>query len=290
METFLESARPWLMSTGLRILLVVAVAWGAALLLRFGVKRFRIQFQARHPSTEVSKRVDTLSGILRGVGLVVIAAVTGMVILSHLGVNLGPMLAAAGVGGLAIGFGAQNLVKDVISGFFIIMEDQVRVGDVVQLNGQGGYVESVTLRHVRLRDLRGTVHFFSNGSIERVANMTKEFSYRVIDMAVAYREDVDAVAGVMRWVLDEMRKEPPWDTDVLEPLEVMGLETFADSALIIRARIKTRPVRQWDAGREFNRRLKKAFDEAGIEIPFPQRTITWGAAKEGPPAGVVPRE
>lgn len=276
--------RAWLVTNGLKILLVVLLTWVAVQVLRFGVRHFRGRYETRHPDAESAKRVATLARILHGGGLVVLFLVAGMTILSQLGFKMGPVIATAGIGGLAIGFGAQNLVRDVISGFFILLEDQVRVGDVVQLNGQGGLVEAVTLRHIRLRDLSGTVHYFPNGTIDRVSNMTKEYSYHVCDMGVAYREDVNEVSEVMRRVVDEMRAEEPWSRDILEPLDVLGLDKFADSALVIRVRIKTVALRQWATGREFNRRVKMAFDAAGIEIPFPHRTVYWGQAKDGTPA------
>lgn len=279
-----ETLRVWLVTTGLQILLVLILTWVAIQVVRLGIRTFRGRYEARHPDPESIKRAETLARILQGVAMVILLAICGMVVLSQLGVKMGPVLAAAGIGGLALGFGAQNLVRDVISGFFILFEDQVRVGDVVQLNGQGGLVEAVTLRHIRLRDLSGTVHYFPNGTIDRVANMTKEYSYYLMDLGVAYREDIDEVIVVMRGVVDEMRTEEPWNRDILEPLEVLGLDKFADSAVVIRARIKTHALRQWAAGREFNRRIKKAFDAAGIEIPFPQRTVYWGKAKDGTPA------
>ncbi len=279
-----EPIREWLMTTGIRIAIVVILTWIATWAMRALVFSFGSRYKTRHPDTESTKRVDTLSNILRTGSLILILGVAGMVILSQVGVKLGPVIAAAGIGGLAIGFGAQNLVRDVISGFFILLEDQVRVGDVVQLNGQGGLVEAVTLRYIRLRDLTGTVHYFPNGTIASVANMTKEFSYYLIDMGVAYREDVDEVSQVMRRVVEEMRGESPWREDILEPLEVLGVDRFADSAVVVRARIKTKTLRQWATGREFNRRVKKAFDEAEIEIPFPHRTVYWGEAKDGTPA------
>ncbi len=279
-----ESLRPWLLSNGLRILLVVALAWIAMRLLKMGIQRFANRYRERRPDAESGKRIDTLAAILRVIGSLAIFITAGLILLSQLGVKLGPILGVAGIGGLAVGFGAQNLVRDVISGFFILLEDQVRVGDVVQLNGQGGLVEAVTLRYIRLRDLSGTVHYFPNGTITQVSNMTKEFSFYVVDMGVAYREDTDEVARIMREVLEQMRQEEPWNKDVLEPLEILGVDKFADSAVVVKARIKTQALRQWAAGREFNRRVKKAFDEQGIEIPFPHQTIYWGEGKEGQPA------
>jgi small conductance mechanosensitive channel len=283
-EAAWETIRVWLVTTGLRILIVIVLTWSAMWILRIGIKRFRALYQDRHPGAEIAKRVDTLSAILRRVGLVLILGVAGMVLLSQLGVKLAPVIAAAGIGGLAIGFGAQSLVRDVISGFFILVEDQVRVGDVVMVNGQGGLVEAVTLRYIRLRDISGVVHFFPNGTIEKVANMTKEFSYYVVDMGVAYREDTDEVVEVMRRTLEEMRGEEPWSREILEPLDVFGVDRFEDFSVVVRVRIKTRPLQQWRAGREFNRRIKKAFDSVGIEIPFPHRTVYWGESKDGTPA------
>lgn len=283
-EAAWESVRSWLLSTGLQILLVVVLAWVVTRLLKVGINRFRDIQRKLDPAPDVSKRVDTLTRILYRTAVVIIVIVAALVVLSHLRIKLGPVIAAAGIGGLAIGFGAQSLVKDVISGFFILLEDQVRVGDVIQIDGQGGVVETVTLRYVKLRDLSGTVHYIPNGSIGKISNMTRDFSYYLIDMGVAYREDADEVMGIMKRTVEEMRAEEPWNGDILEPLDVLGVDKFADSAVVIRARIKTRPIRQWAAGREFNRRIKMAFDSAGIEIPFPHRTVYWGEHKDGTPA------
>ena len=183
--------------------------------------------------------------------------------------------------GLAVGFGAQNLVADVISGFFILLEDQVRVGDVVELGGKGGLVEKVTLRMIILRDLGGNVHYIRNGKIDVVTNMTKEFSRYVFDIGVAYREDVDEVFQVVKKVDEELREDPEFKDAILQPIEVLGLDKFADSAVVIKARTTTKPIQQWRVGREFNRRLKKRFDELGIEIPFPHVTFYVGSDKKG---------
>lgn len=274
----------WLFSTGLRILLVLVITWALWWVLRAGTGRLRKHLHPRKPDPDGERRAATLTNILRGAGSIALFVTAGMVIISQLGIKLGPMIAAAGIGGLAIGFGAQNLVRDVISGFFILFEDQVRVGDVVQLDGQGGLVEDVTLRHIRLRDLNGTVHYFPNGMIGRVSNMSKQFSYYLIDFGVAYREDTDEVFAVMEKVVEEMRADETWSKDILEPLEILGVDRFADSAVILRARIKTPPLRQWATGRQFNRRFKKALDAAGIEIPYPHQTIYWGEHKSGEPA------
>jgi small conductance mechanosensitive channel len=204
-----------------------------------------------------------------------------MMVMNEIGIAIGPILAAAGIVGLAVGFGAQNLVQDVISGFFILMEDQIRVGDVIQTAGKGGLVEKVNLRMTVLRDLAGNVHFIRNGKIDIVTNMTKDFSRFVFEIGVAYREDVDEVIEVIKKVDEELRNDPAYSHDILEPIEVLGLDQFADSALIIKARTKTVPIQQWRIGREFNRRLKKKFDELNIEIPFPHRTVYMGQDKQG---------
>jgi small-conductance mechanosensitive channel len=196
-------------------------------------------------------------------------------------VDVAPIIAAAGVIGLAVGFGAQNLVQDFITGFFMLLEDQIRVGDVVQIGDKGGLVEKVNLRMVILRDLAGNVHFIRNGKIDIVTNMTKDYSHYVFNVGVAYREDVDQVIEVLKGIDEEIRRDAAYKDDILAPLEVMGLDSFADSAVIIKARIKTKPIQQWRIGREFNRRIKKKFDELNIEIPFPHQTIYFGKDKKG---------
>ena len=211
-------------------------------------------------------------------GILLIAAV---MLLGQLGVQIGPIIAAAGVVGLAVGFGAQNLVQDVIGGFFLLLEDQVRVGDVVQLNEKSGLVEKITLRITILRDFSGNVHYVRNGKIDVVTNMTKEFSYYVFEIGVAYREDTDEVTAVIEAVGKNLQSDPAFKDDIEAPVEVVGVDKFGDSAIVIKARIKTKPIQQWRVGREFNRRLKKKFDELGIEIPFPHITLYPGKDKQG---------
>jgi small conductance mechanosensitive channel len=207
--------------------------------------------------------------------------VAAVMVLAEFEVKIGPILAAAGIVGVAVGFGAQHLVRDVITGFFILLDDQIRVGDVVQIAGKGGLVEKITLRMTTLRDLAGNVHYVRNGEISVVTNMTKEYSRYVFDIGVAYREDVDQVIEVVKQVDEELRVDPAFSADILEPIEILGLDQFGDSAIIIKARTKTKPIKQWAVGREFNRRLKKRFDEKDIEIPFPHVTLYLGQAKDG---------
>jgi small conductance mechanosensitive channel len=226
-------------------------------------------------------RARTLLPLMRKALLMVLSVIVALIVLSELGVHIGPLLAGAGIIGLAVGFGAQKLVQDIITGVFILLEDAVAVGDVVQVAGIGGLVEDMSIRSIRLRDLSGNVHTIPFSSVDTVTNMTKGYSYYLIDIGVAYREDTDQVAAVCRTIVEDMRSEPEFGQEILEPLDVLGVDQFADSAVIIKARIKTRPIKQWSVGREFNRRMKKRFDELGIEIPFPHRTLYFGAAKDG---------
>jgi moderate conductance mechanosensitive channel len=210
-------------------------------------------------------------------------------LLSQLGVNIGPLLAAAGVLGVAVGFGSQKLVQDVITGFFILLEDAFAVGDVIQVGSYSGAVEAVSIRNVRLRDLAGTVHTIPFSTITSVSNLTRDFSFHVFDMGIAYRENVDQVMETLRAIGSEMRSDTYFRNLILDEPEVFGLDSFGDSAVVIKGRIKTRPIKQWEVGREFNRRVKKRFDELGIEIPFPHRTLYFGVDKDGkaPPAHLV---
>jgi moderate conductance mechanosensitive channel len=189
-------------------------------------------------------------------------------------VDIAPVLTGAGIVGLAVGFGAQTLVRDVISGFFLILEDQVRVGDVAAINGVGGLVEEINLRTIVLRDGEGTVHVFPNGSITTLANRSKDFSFYVVDLGISYREDPDRVAGVLRDLGAELQADPKYGPFILAPLEVFGVDAFADWSVTLKFRIKTMPTKQWEVGRELRRRIKKRFDELGIEIPFPERVVT----------------
>jgi small conductance mechanosensitive channel len=203
------------------------------------------------------------------VGLVWFVAV--LTTLGQIGVNVTPVLAGAGIVGLAIGFGAQNLVKDLVNGFFLILENQVRVGDVAIINGTGGLVEAISFRTIVLRDEAAVVHVFPNGAITTLSNMTKDWSAYVINVNVAYKEDPDRVVDVMRRVAEEMYAEPKYRSSMLDPIEIFGVDGFTESAVTIKARLKTQPLQQFTIGREYRRRLKKAFDAEGIEMPLSQR-------------------
>jgi small conductance mechanosensitive channel len=278
---FSENAIRWLLSSGLRILLVVVITLVAIKIARMLASRLSSSLGKQLDDEESRKRVKTLTSVVRNLLTVVILLVACMIVLGELGVEIGPILAAAGIVGLAVGFGAQSLVKDVINGFFILLNDQIRVGDVVNIGNKGGVVEKVNLRMTVLRDLSGNVHFIPNGTIDVVTNMTKDYSRYVFDIGVAYREDVDEVITVIREVDEDLRKDAEFGPDIIEPMEILGLDEFADSAVIIKARTTTKPIKQWRVAREFNRRLKKRFDEKNIEIPFPHVTLYVGEDKEG---------
>jgi small conductance mechanosensitive channel len=225
---------------------------------------------------ETEKRITTLMGIIKRLGRLIIWIVFGMIILRQVGIDIAPILAGAGIVGLAIGFGAQELVRDFISGFFMLLEDQIRRGDYAEINGVGGMVEKIELRTVVLRDMTGTVHIFQNGKINTLSNMTKEWSAIVLEIGVAYKEDVDAVMTIMKSVGEKLATDPEYKHIIIEPIEILGLDKFADSAVVIKVRLKTVPMSQWAIGREYRRRLKYAFDENNIEIPFPHTTVYWG--------------
>jgi small conductance mechanosensitive channel len=236
----------------------------------------RARRRMEEESFETEKRINTLSGILKGIGRIIIWSVFLMIILKRLGIDIGPILAGAGIIGLAVGFGAQELVRDFISGFFILLENQIRTGDVARINGTAGAVESIELRTTTLRDFEGIVHIFQNGKINTLSNLTKDWSAFAMDIGVAYKENVDKVMEIIRETGAELKNDTTFGEMMLESIEVFGLDKFGDSAVSIKARIKTKTNKQWEVGREFNRRLKIAFDNSGIEIPFPHTTIYWG--------------
>jgi small conductance mechanosensitive channel len=260
-------------------------AFSAGLALATAVKAWISQELGQDTTADLSalerlKRAQTLGRLLKNAVNVVVTSIAVLMILRELNIDILPILTGAGVAGLAVGFGAQTLVKDLIAGFFLILENQVRVGDVAQINGTGGLVEAIRLRTIVLRDLTGTVHVFPNGSITTLSNLTKDFSFAVLDVGVAYKEDTDRVVEVLREVADELQGDPEHGPAILEPLEVLGVDAFGDSQVTIKIRLKTVPLRQWTVGREFRRRIKKAFDAAGIEIPFPHLSVYFGEASK----------
>jgi len=271
---------PALRST-LNVLIILALAWAALIVVDRGVQRFRAYMEKRAHDGEGAKRIGTLCRAFRYLGSVVISVIAAMLVMNELGISIAPVLATAGVAGIAIGFGAQSLVKDYFAGMFLLVEDQIRQGDVVQIAGVGGKVEEVTLRYVRLRDFEGHVHFVPNGEIKIVTNRTRDYAQSLIEIGVAYREDSDEALEVMRQVGAAMRADMAWRDRILDDVELVGVERLADSAVILRCRLKVVGIEQWNVRREFLRRLKKAYDARGIEIPFPHLTVYPGVAKDG---------
>ncbi|MGB3225591.1 MAG: mechanosensitive ion channel family protein [Desulforhopalus sp.] len=268
-------------TTGLRIFMMILFAWIAIKL----VQRFLHRLEKRlivksveegEPPSESQKRIETIVRLIKQGLQLTLLLTFGLVILKEIGVDVAPILASAGVVGLAVGFGAQNLVRDVISGFFIILENQIRVGDVAIVNGTGGLVEQINFRTTVLRDLAGVVHIFPNGSITTLSNMTTEWSAYVFEIGVAYGENTDHVIEIMKNVGKSMLEDSEHSKYMMEEPDIFGIEKFADSAVIIKGRIRTKPIRQWLVGREYLRRIKYAFDENNIEIPFPHRSIYFG--------------
>jgi moderate conductance mechanosensitive channel len=253
-----------------RITVILLVAWLAQRFVGRLIRGLHGALQRRAGDGQDLRRAGTVARSLRYSLNVLVVLVAGMLVLGELGISVAPILATAGVAGIAIGFGAQSLIKDYFNGFFILIEDQIREGDVVEIVGKGGVVEEVTLRFVRLRDGDGHVHYVPNGEIKLVTNRTREFATPVIDVGIAYSADPDAALQVMREVAKDMRADPQWRALIAEDLEVIGLERMADSAVVLRVRIKVvPPIQQWNVKREYLKRVKKAFDEHRIEIPFP---------------------
>ena len=262
----------------MRLVRIIGIVVGAYVLMRIirlAVLHLEqmVEDKDKTRMSEAEKRAKTLGKIIHSAGLVLVSGIAIMMTLSEFGINIAPIITGAGIAGLAVGFGAQNLVRDVISGFFLIFEDQIRVGDSVKINGTGGTVEAIRLRTTVLRDLEGVVHIFPNGEIKQVANMTKEFSYYVIDVGVAYKENVDEVMEALAQTGQELARDPELSSLILAPLEILGVDDFADSQVKIKIRIKTVPQKQWTVGRELRRRIKNTFDSRGIEIPFPHVSV-----------------
>ena len=265
----------------LRVVAIAVVAWIAGAVLARMIRIFRVRIAGRLHDAEQVRRAETIGRVLRYLASVIVTLIAAVLILSELGVSVAPILGAAGVVGLAVGFGAQSLVKDYFTGFFLLLENQLTTGDVVRIADRSGLVEDVTLRFVRLRDYDGNVHFIPNNLITSVTNMSRGFAQAVVDVGVAYREDTDAVVETMREVGRGMRADEAFATRILADLEIAGVERWDDSAVILRCRFKVAPLEQWGIRREFLRRLKKAFDAQGIEIPFPHLTVYAGADKQG---------
>ena len=277
------STREWVAygQSALRVVLILIAAWVVVRIGNRAIRITRVRLQNRAPSEERAKRLETLGRVFRYVLGVVVLVVAGMLVLNELGISVAPILATAGVAGIAVGFGAQSLIKDYFNGFFLLVDDQLGKGDVVTIAGIGGLVEDITLRYIRLRDYSGNVHFVPNGQITTVTNLTRTFAYAVMDVGIAYRESAEEAIEVIREVGREMRADESFGPRILEDLEIAGVDQWADSAVVIRCRFKVKPIEQWGVRRGFLQRLKAAFDARGIEIPFPHLTVYAGEPKQG---------
>jgi len=283
--------REWLpaASTLLRVTVILLLAWMVLRISRKLIRTFTAYMDARAATPEDVRRIETLARVFRYVATVVISLVAGMLALSELGISIAPILGAAGVVGIAVGFGAQSLIKDFFNGLFILVENQIRQGDVVEICGKTGVVEEVTLRYIQLRDFEGSVHFVPNSLITTVTNKSRGFAYAMIDVSIAYRESVEEAFAIMREVGAQMRASEAFGARIVEDIDIAGVQDWADSAVVLRCRFKVVPLEQWAVRREFLHRLKEAFDARGIEIPYPHLTLYAGQDKHGnaPPLRVL---
>lgn len=256
-----------LAGSGLRILLIFLVAWLILTVARRLIGVFKRYMGKQDTDREQIKRVDTLAQVFRYIATVIVFVVAGMLVLSELGMSIAPVLATAGVAGVAIGFGAQSLVKDYFTGFCILVENQIRQGDVVRIANLEGLVEEMTLRYVQLRDLEGNVHFVPNGVITTVTNSSRGYAFAVMDVVVAYSQDIDRVMDIMREAGAEMKHDKEWSARILSDLEVIGIEKLHETGNVVRVRFRTMPMEQWHVKREYLRRIKRRLEERGIDTP-----------------------
>jgi small conductance mechanosensitive channel len=275
----IEDTGPWLefFESAWRIVVILLIAWLVLAIAGRLVMLFKGYMSRFDPDPEQAKRVTTLARVFRYAASVLVVIVAGMLILGELGISIAPILATAGVAGVAIGLGAQTLIKDYLSGFFILLENQIRQGDVVEVGGKSGFVEEVTLRHVRLRDYDGNVHWIPNSAIVTVSNFSRSFAFAVIDVDVAYKENLDDVFEIVKRVGREMRTDAEFAPKILDDLELAGVEKLGSSSVVVRCRFKVLPLEQWNVRRAFFKRLKEAFDARGVEIPFPHMKVYAGA-------------
>ncbi len=299
----LTSLASWIVGAPLRILLIVVIAFVASRLLRRAIAHFGARItDSESPSAlrslkqgragrllvderdqqRSAARAETLTSVLGSASSLVVWTIAALLVLGEVGISLGPLIAGAGIVGVALGFGAQSIVRDFLTGFFMLVEDQYGVGDVVNLGEVSGVVERVTLRTTILRDVNGNVWHVPNGEIHRVCNMSQIWSRAVLDVDVAYDTDLDLAQGVLQRVADELWQDESFiGGDIIDPPEVWGIENMGADGISIRLVVKTDPAEQWIVARELRLRIKKAFDEAGIEIPFPQRTLWFNEDQRG---------
>jgi moderate conductance mechanosensitive channel len=271
----LQTLAGWAFDSGLRVLLIVSMAYLVIRMVSIGVKRFEhdVSFGTGLDALERAKRARTLGSVLRNITTSVVVGIATLMVLREFRVDISPALTGAGIVGVALGFGAQTLVRDLIGGFFLILENQIRVGDSVSVNGIGGLVEAIQLRTTLLRDEEGAIHVVPNGAIATLANRSKDFSYYVINLPVAYGENIEAVAALLREIAADLQQQDRFKPFILAPLEIGGVDSFDENGVKLKLRIKTAPQKQWEVGRELRRRVTEAMAERGIHMFSAQRTV-----------------
>jgi moderate conductance mechanosensitive channel len=267
---------PWLLSHGIKILFITIGTYILNRFLKHTIEKIvrTAVVSDKYLSKEAEeKREDTLIRIFTWSSRIIILFIATLMILQEFGIPIGPILASAGIIGIAVGFGGQYFIKDIISGFFFILENQYRVGDVVNFDGTGGLVEDISLRMTTLRDLDGTVYHIPHGEIKKVANLSKDFARINLNIGIAYAANLDHVIKIVNKVGDELSQDPQWKEFIIKPPQFLRVDDFADSSIVIKILGETQPLKQWEVTGELRKRIKIAFDNEGIEIPFPQRVV-----------------
>ena len=273
---WIEAIVPWLLNHGLKIIIIAVGAWVLnKIISRIIIKAVRIAVVPDSNMSEEAekKREDTLIRIFTGATRILLLLIAILMILQEIGLEIGPILAGAGIVGLALGFGGQYLIRDIITGLFVILENQYRIGDVVNIDTTGGLVEDISLRKTTLRDLNGTVHHIPHGEIKRVSNLSKKYARVNLDVGISYSSDLEHVIKVINKTGNELAEDPRFKDVIISPPQFLRVDDFADSAIIVKILGDTKPLKQWEVTGELRKRIKIAFDEEGIEIPFPQRVI-----------------
>jgi len=277
----IEILASWFYQTGWKIVLILALSTGVYFtishLVPLAIRRTIWQQMKKKPKVERQKRTDTLTRLVKGAAAIVIGIIALFLILQQAGINITAALAGLGIVGIAVGFGAQFLIRDLITGFFVLLENQYNVGDVIKVGDIGGIVEEISLRKTTLRDLDGARHIIPNGEIRTVSNLTQEWSRAHLNISVAYKEDLDRVMALMRKTWEEMSADPNWSSSIIAKTPwLLRVDEFGDSGITIRMVGETKPIKQWDVMGEFRRRIKKVFDQEDIEIPWPHVKLYLG--------------
>jgi len=272
-ENAWQAIRDWLLTNGLHIAIIVLGAIVGCRSLRILITRLEKLIAGAAPTGEEAQRARTLARVIYNAALVAMAIMAGLMILRELGLDITPLVAGAGIAGVAVGLGAQTLIKDIIGGFFILLENQFSVGDSIQVGNIGGSVEKVTLRATFLRDLEGTLHVIPNGEMRIVSNLTKDWSRAMVDLGVAYEEDIGRVVAALAKIGQDLYQDEEFASLLLEEPTVSGVEALGDWAVTMRIAVKTKPGKQWDVARELRRRIKESFEQEGIEMPYPRQEV-----------------